>query len=1033
MTIPSSLPARDDAPSDVVGSRVLVGIQMVNISRLSTHPVPLTPYGLITVAGQGPTDSNGAGKSSFIAGLSLLHADEQWRLQSGAQAAAELLFTAELAGQEAVHANADRGYIIGVFAPPTVHTTAELDATVLTVWLRINRPSPHLELRWAHRLHLPYGETENERAAGADDLWNALPRSNGRSDLRANRLARTLYGDTVRCVSFLSTSVRASPTANLLAQPLNELSPERIFDAIGALTGLTRELEQEQKARAEEYHHAKAEEEARSQYDEWDDRMATVEAGIRLREVARILLVDARECWRSRCARHLVDGIAERDDIAAELRSNEKTRTQLAVSLDTEKGEVARLADDQEFQRSYRNRINSYNDLKAQLDELRRVHSEAVGRIETLSTRQRELQEKAQAADGLTVEQAEALRRAAEKERDTAQRAKGVTEAALRSARAAVMSAERGEDVAAEQIRALRAEGIGAAPLVDVVTLTEAQRPAWEARLLPYRHAVVVPHGAAAAPAVLAGIRGSLLVYADPGDGPDTRQVDLPSSVHPDFTLATFLAALAHRAGAEPGHIDTTADVHAISGFKEPLTGRAGRIQEAHAALEATVTADEDADGLVVAAHRELIRAQETEEAVRAGAEAADIASSIHRLRAANEANEKEKDGLAAPFAAAGTNYQQAITEKNARDARLSAARHRVATVEKEQDEATRRWNELLTRRGNLDLDGRHSAWGGTVDSARAHILTLTDTDQAMPLGEWDDAADSLAERLRHACFPPGTPAENVPGELNVVTDQRSAARRTQDGLRLIPAVLRIVGTYLTQHAQVDKQQQAEIEATRADKTATLRGAEAALTEARQASAALRGTLATAIKAKLKQVSSEFDRIDKTYGGYGGVLEFPEPESPGDPDKPWRWSVTPKWRRSEGKPPASYRLRGNTAQMDDKAVKLVCAAALAGTGDRPLLLVLDELGRNLGAAHRRDAVALFESIGRDRAVSVVGALQDDMERYAVAASSLYIKLRRSSDTMPYNQAPIIIGSDASRDRVELLADWLTSYRPQPQT
>jgi hypothetical protein len=121
--------------------------------------------------------------------------------------------------------------------------------------------------------------------------------------------------------------------------------------------------------------------------------------------------------------------------------------------------------------------------------------------------------------------------------------------------------------------------------------------------------------------------------------------------------------------------------------------------------------------------------------------------------------------------------------------------------------------------------------------------------------------------------------------------------------------------------------------------------------------------------------------------------------------------------------------RGAGAQMDDKAVKLVCAAALAGSGDRPLLLILDELGRNLGAAHRRDAVALFENIGRDRAISVVGALQDDMERYAIGASSLYIKLRRPSDTMPYNQAPVVLGSESNAARVRLLSTWMTSYRP----
>lgn len=73
----------DDTIRDVVGTRVLTGVQMIDVSRLSAHPVPMVNSGLVTVAGQGPKDSNGAGKSSFIAALSLLSADEQWRLASG--------------------------------------------------------------------------------------------------------------------------------------------------------------------------------------------------------------------------------------------------------------------------------------------------------------------------------------------------------------------------------------------------------------------------------------------------------------------------------------------------------------------------------------------------------------------------------------------------------------------------------------------------------------------------------------------------------------------------------------------------------------------------------------------------------------------------------------------------------------------------------------------------------------------------------------------------------------------------------------
>jgi hypothetical protein len=37
-----------------------------------------------------------------------------------------------------------------------------------------------------------------------------------------------------------------------------------------------------------------------------------------------------------------------------------------------------------------------------------------------------------------------------------------------------------------------------------------------------------------------------------------------------------------------------------------------------------------------------------------------------------------------------------------------------------------------------------------------------------------------------------------------------------------------------------------------------------------------------------------------------------------------------------------------------RQVALASAAALAADGDRPLVLILDELGRNLGKQHRRD-------------------------------------------------------------------------------
>ena len=140
----------EDGPFDILGSKVLLGVQVVDLSRLSTHPIPMIGRGLITVAGQGPTDSNGAGKSSWIAALSLLHADDQWRLTSGAPGAAELLFTAEAAGQEGNWSNVDRGYIVGVFSDPDLTDLDEIESSAVTVWIRINRkasyiPGPQLQ------------------------------------------------------------------------------------------------------------------------------------------------------------------------------------------------------------------------------------------------------------------------------------------------------------------------------------------------------------------------------------------------------------------------------------------------------------------------------------------------------------------------------------------------------------------------------------------------------------------------------------------------------------------------------------------------------------------------------------------------------------------------------------------------------------------------------------------------------------------------------------------------------------------------
>lgn len=1021
----------DSGPADIVGGRVLAGVQMVSISRLSTHPVPMISQGLVTVAGQGPKDSNGAGKSSLIAAVSLLHADEQWRLASGAPGAAELLFTAELAAQEGRWSNVDWGYVIGVFADPAAVTAGELSASALSVWLRINRKASHLHLRWKEGLYVPYGTTESERAARVDKLWDALPASNGRSDFHANRLSAVLYGGHVRCVSFLSTSVRSSPAANLLAQPLNDLDPRRIFDAIATLTGLDRELEQEQALRSAEHAHRATVTGAVEDLARWEEEMALVEAGIAKRGEARHLLGRAQASWQARCARHLADGAARAAEIRDEISGLDPRAGELRGQLDTVEEDLARLADDEEFGRRYREAEARWKELSGRdqdLDADQRATAQTLGK---LADSHRELTAKARAADGRTVPQAREEESAARSGLEDALSAKGAAEAAEREARDLLTAAESGEDVAARELEMLRERGIPSAALLDVVQLAPGQRLHWEPRLVPYRGAAVVPRShAAPARQALAGRPGTMLVLADQPPERAPAGGDLPASADPRFDLTAFLAALAARAGDGPGDTDTPAGVIVLGGFSEPLTGRAARITAARAAHQDKAGLLAAAEKAVTAARRVLDRAAARTAAAEAGDLAGTVEEEMAGLRAANEDRETRRGELRPLLDAARTAWTGMLGTAQARKEKTGNLRGTRRRLDDELGGTETGKAELAGERLALDLPGREAAWGDSPQSAERFLLSLDEAQQERGTGAWNEEACYQADEAARRCFPLGTPHDEMPAEIReLLIGQHWQRGSLETRIRLMPALLRALRTHLAQTEQHDAYQQRQITAQRAQRTGDLEAARKGLSEAQQTSQAHRASLAQGIKAKLKKVSDEFDRLDQKYGGYGAALDYPEPEPPAEPDRPWRWTVTPKWRRDEGKRMSGYNLRGNTAQMDEKAVKLVCAAALAGGGTRPLLLVLDELGRNLGKQHRREAVALFEQIGADRSITVIGALQDDMERYAIEASGLYIKLRRSSDSMAYNEAPVIAGDDANRARVELLREWLASYRP----
>ncbi|AQZ70052.1 chromosome partitioning protein ParA [[Actinomadura] parvosata subsp. kistnae] len=1039
---------------NVVGDRVLIAMQAVNISRLSTHPVPTVPGTLIVVAGAGPKDSNGAGKSSFIASITALLGDEQWRFASGAKAVSELLFNAELASGAGSRqwASADHGYIVGVFGPPGMNgfdppthdtassgeqggsgaTTADGELVLaedggelfevpdtsggaLTVWLKVNQEAPHLEIRWREGVHLAASPSEAERVARADEIWASLPKSAGKRDVVARDLTKVLYGDKVRCVSFLSTSVRSKVATNLLSQPLNEISPERVFEAIAALTGLDAELEQEREARRDE--HAK-----RVRAAQAADRLAEFEAESKAllttfdrRDQARIRLADALRCWRGRQARKLADAAAKDEALAADLQRHRAAGEAAAEAIAMVKAEIATLREDT-LDRQVSQARKELSALQARAAKLDADRAVAENSADELRGQIPALEESRRFADGRDVPTAEQELREVRLRLNEALKALGVADQEVASAQAALDDAEGGP--AAAQLNALAATGIPATGLLDALDVAEQARDA--------AHTPPLAPGPDDERALGEALKAR---YGKTGQGRGLALGELRGwpNEHAVIVDADRLGEAAAALADLPGSVlVSAAGVSVVGAFDGVATGREARIKAAEQRLNRAKDAQESAAQAVHEGEEAVAQAQRRLEGARAGVRLAEVEARLGERRARLAELVAAVEELAPKVAEAERQAGALDFRARTRDMeieRLEGRRHRH---EAERAQAREQEARVATEREALKIDALAADWGGTVETAREWLDALPEEERPRAAEEWWRVAERHLDQALRDTFPSEDETE-IPEELRFLLSEREGSTAREQAT--FAAVCGALASYLRGQEEYERHQRRQIEAQlvsrQRDLSAAARGAE----EAAQSTAVHRAALTAAIKARLTRVAEEFDKLDTSYGGYGATLEFPVPPAPADPEQRWQWRVTPKWRRGEGQGFVPYNRRANTALMDEKAVKLVCAAAIASSGGGHLCLVLDELGRNLGKEHRREAVALFRRIGETYGITVIGALQDDMEPYAIDACGQYIKLRRSSDAMPYNEPPVIVGHDQHAERVRALAAYVDRGTP----
>ncbi|MCA2190786.1 chromosome partitioning protein ParA [Nonomuraea cavernae] len=1016
---------------NVVGDRVLIAVQAVNISRLSTHPVPTVPGTLIVVAGAGPKDSNGAGKSSFIASITALLGDEQWRFASGAKAVSELLFNAELASGAGARqwASADHGYIVGVFGPPdgpphlsgslsdgapqapgssgddSPHTldgpgdgspgdTARSGAGdeelfalpdtsggAVTVWLRVNQEAPHLEIRWHDGVRLASAASEAERVARADEIWASLPRSAGRRDVVARDLTKVLYGDRVRCVSFLSTSVRSKVATNLLSQPLNEISPERVFEAIAALTGLDAELEQEREARRDEHAKRVRAAQARDRLAEFEAESKALLGTFDRRDQARVRLADALRCWRGRQARKLADAAAKDEIMAAELDRHRAAGEAAGEAIAMVKAEIATLKDDT-LDRRVAEARKELAALQARAAKLEADRAVAENSADELRGRIPALEETRRFADGRDVPGAERELVEVRQRLNEALKGLGVADREVSSAQSALDDAEGGP--AAAQLNALAAAGVDATGLLDALDVAEQA------------------HDHAGLGLGLEGLRG------------------WPNE-HAVIVDAGRLAAAAEALSELPGSVlVSAAGVSVVGAFDGVATGREARIKAAEQRLNRARDIQETAARAVHEGEEAVAAAQRRVEGARAGVRLAELETRLagQRSRLAELAGALGEVG---PAVAEAERQAGALDFRaRTRDMEIERLEGRRQRHESERAQAREQEARVGAEREALKLAALAADWGGTVEAAREWLRELPEEERPRTADEWWRVAERHFDQALRDTFPEED--AEIPEELRFLLAERGGSTAREQST--FAAVCGALASYLRGQEEYEKHQRRQIEAQLVSRQRDLAAAAKGAEEAAHSTSVHRAALSAAIKARLTRVAEEFEKLDTGYGGYGATLEFPVPPAPADPEQRWQWRVTPKWRRGEGQGFVPYNRRANTALMDEKAVKLVCAAAIASSGGGHLCLVLDELGRNLGKEHRREAVALFRRIGETYGITVIGALQDDMEPYAIDACGQYIKLRRSSDAMPYNEPPVIVGHDEHADRVRALAAYV---------
>ncbi|MET9400922.1 hypothetical protein [Kitasatospora sp. NPDC002965] len=1031
----------------IIGSRPLAAVQTFGIARLTSDPVALIPGTFVAVTGRGPKDSNESGKTSFLAATALLLGDPEWQITgNGTANATSLLFEPVIAGASAHLAGAaERGYIVGMFTDPRGERPH-------TVWLQISNDKPHVQVRHRPGIHLLTEGTDEERHKAAPEFYKKL----GGDPLGSSEYAHRLYGRAPKVLAYVASRGQVRSRPSLLKLEAAAYTPDRIGEALIALSGRSGLLEHDRQQRQDLAQKQREFAEALAKHEKDLTREEEILRAVAIRTDLRNKTRSAETDRRAAFARTVLDRVALTHSACTLLPHLEQQLNSANTACRTLKDDQRRYSDTKALEQAAEQaekqaRLLHKALLKAGIEEAKAV--------EELKEAKRQLNELKASAAQHTGESsavvADRLNDLTEARADTDARRR-IAKQDEKHCEEQLREAERGQAGFAGRILAvLRAAGIRAQGLHDRIELDDRQRDIWEAALHPWREAVCVPGPVlAAALAALTDTPGAVLISSP--QTVTTREGD-PTSLPPGIRSAPdaahgFLQALAEQSTwtPQPPHATMTGlGVHITGAFPTPVVGREALSAHWHARKETarnSVQAHQDQlrklDTRIALAHKQLEFAQAAEALPAADHQHTEATGKLAALRLTLPVQQTQSEQ-------ANTAWTDAKAALSSRTDRLGQLNREITRAEQLITDLTARRTALTTAASEEPLTEAATAFGGDQDAARTLLGWPAD---------W--LPEDPGELLETAPPPPASTLDGSPTERRTADQLRADATSTTDACRSLlqleartqgyptdalaraaqmdsadpetrtTATLRALTDWLAHNEATDASAQTEVENVRRKRQGEHHFITTRIDTLTEDLRNTQTVIIQRVESALDNITTALDRLDHKAGGFGADL-LHQIAPPSDDNHGWRCSVTPRWRRNPGGPLLPYNTATNTAQEKLFSINLVLAALLAAPHAQGRVLILDELGDSLGQEHRREVLAAISTVAAEHGITVLGTCQDTIMKDVAGVWGEILYFHYPSKSEYLNLPTRMFGYDGDARRVELTAEKL--LRPDETT